>query len=71
MEANTQGSSSPKTSIMWPKMLCLWPRRLNLIEVSAFKDERVFDIIRHHYGYTHECANTGVLINICTGLDPD
>ena len=44
--------------------------RIEIIDVSAFKDERGFDITGHHYWYENPWISTDVLINIRLGLSP-
>jgi esterase/lipase superfamily enzyme len=44
--------------------------RLEMLNVSAFKDERGFDITGHHYWFEHPWVSTDVLITIRTGLAP-
>jgi esterase/lipase superfamily enzyme len=42
--------------------------RLEVIDVSHFKEERGFDITGHHYWFDHPWVNTDVLLNVRTGL---
>jgi esterase/lipase superfamily enzyme len=44
--------------------------RVEIIDVSAFKEERGFDITGHHYWYENPWISTDVLINIRLGLAP-
>jgi esterase/lipase superfamily enzyme len=44
--------------------------RLEMLNVSAFKDERGFDITGHHYWFEHPWVSTDVLVNIRLGLAP-
>lgn len=44
--------------------------RFEIINVSAFKDERGFDITGHHYWFENPWVSTDVLINVRTGLAP-
>jgi esterase/lipase superfamily enzyme len=44
--------------------------RLEILNVSAFKDERGFDITGHHYWFEHPWVSSDVLITIRTDLAP-
>ena len=45
--------------------------KLEIINVSYFKEDRGFDITGHRYWYTHSWANSDVLMNVRTGLGPE
>jgi esterase/lipase superfamily enzyme len=44
--------------------------RVEIIDVSSFKDERGFDITGHHYWFENPWVSTDVLVNIRLGLAP-
>jgi esterase/lipase superfamily enzyme len=44
--------------------------RLEMINVSAFKDTRGFDITGHHYWFENTWVSTDVLVNVRTRLPP-
>jgi esterase/lipase superfamily enzyme len=44
--------------------------RVEIIDVSAFKEARGFDITGHHYWYENPWVSTDVLVNIRLGLAP-
>ncbi len=44
--------------------------RVEIIDVSAFKEERGFDITGHHYWFENPWISTDVLVNIRLGLAP-